>query len=55
MSDDRMLGELIADVRWIKKEVSEIRTDVKGLTTIRFKIAGGAAVIAAIVSYLLGH
>jgi hypothetical protein len=55
MSDERMLGELLADVRWIKREVTELKGDVRELKHWKLKVMGGASVISAVIATLIHH
>jgi hypothetical protein len=55
MSDERLLGELITEVRWIKEGVSELKSDVKDLKHWKLKVMGGASVISALIATLMHH
>lgn len=55
MSDERLLGELIAFRAYTERELSEIKDDVKDLKHWKLKVMGGASVISAIIATLIHH
>lgn len=53
MSDERLLGELVATVKLTREDVIELKADVKKLTHWKLKVMGGASVVSAIVAMLI--
>jgi len=49
MDDQKQMGILIEQGRWMAKEIGELKSDVKQLLSWRWKIYGANVVISAIV------
>lgn len=52
MSDERLLGELLATSRLTREDVLELKADVKELKHWKLKVMGGASVVSAVVAIL---
>lgn len=46
----RAIGELQGTMRAVQSDVSEIKGDVKGLQQFKWRVAGGAAALAVILT-----
>lgn len=53
MSDDRLLGELVAFRRYTERELGELKKDVKALTHWKIKVSAVAAAVAALITYIM--
>lgn len=50
---ERAVGRLEGKMDGLIADVSEMKTDMKGLNSWKWKIAGGAAVLSAIVAFFM--
>jgi hypothetical protein len=52
-AQSRVIGRLEGMLKAVQSDVSDIKKDVKSLNSFKWKIAGGSAVVAAIISALI--
>jgi TRAP-type mannitol/chloroaromatic compound transport system substrate-binding protein len=48
--DSHAIGRLEEGIGWLKKEVGEIKADVKALNEFKWRVAGGAALLSIMIS-----
>jgi hypothetical protein len=53
MSDDRLLGELLANQKNLHEDVTEIKRDVKALNEFRWKWLGRAGAYTSLVALIV--
>jgi hypothetical protein len=49
----RDLGKLTEGMEWVKSQLVELRSDVRGLNHFKWKVAGGAAAVSIMIGVLM--
>lgn len=53
MSDERLLGQIIAEQKHLHEDVKEIKQDVKSLNEFRWKWVGKMAAYTGLVAFVV--